>query len=291
VSEADASAPHPGDSTIAAIANKSLGLSVQALPRRLRGQGWQYCGPATLPCRCGRGSLHVFQQVAAGGKVATVCDRCVEVLTLDGIKGKYRNRVLTVTRREKSAVSARPKPLPAPRSSRPKTGTKAPGFLGATSLNGLVKSQLGFWLEGTGTIQDGPGWRYLGASGVICSECPLELTVCAHADGQVAAVCPRCRQAWSASEFDTHTARLLRDSSAALGTAEDRKAARSHKSAESKNTRVRPTSKRCSECLKEKPVGAFPERGRRCYDCGGQDRGSSVRALSGGLPSLGRRSS
>lgn len=46
----------------------------------------------------------------------------------------------------------------------------------------------------------------------------------------------------------------------------------------------------CRECLQAKPAYAFPQGNlRRCLDCGGQDRGVSVRAISGGLPGLGKR--
>lgn len=44
-------------------------------------------------------------------------------------------------------------------------------------------------------------------------------------------------------------------------------------------------SYKCRECLREKPITAFPSGNRwRCLDCGGQERGRSVRTVSGGLP-------
>lgn len=46
----------------------------------------------------------------------------------------------------------------------------------------------------------------------------------------------------------------------------------------------------CRECLRTKPLGAFPNpKVRRCEACGGQESSTSVRTVSGGAPGLGRR--
>ena len=50
------------------------------------------------------------------------------------------------------------------------------------------------------------------------------------------------------------------------------------------------TSKICRECLKEKPISAFPNpRRAKCESCGGLPVDISVRAWRGGLPGSGRR--
>jgi hypothetical protein len=52
-----------------------------------------------------------------------------------------------------------------------------------------------------------------------------------------------------------------------------------------------PESKVCRECLREKPLSAFPNpRRRQCEDCGGLPRGTSVSTVSGGAPGQGRKS-
>ena len=50
-----------------------------------------------------------------------------------------------------------------------------------------------------------------------------------------------------------------------------------------------PTERKCRECLRVKPVKAFPSRAAVCAECGGQPRSKSVRTISGGLPTTGRR--
>lgn len=51
-----------------------------------------------------------------------------------------------------------------------------------------------------------------------------------------------------------------------------------------------PQTKRCRECLKTKPMSAFPNpRRSKCDDCGGQPPSRSIRTVSGGAPGLGRR--
>lgn len=54
--------------------------------------------------------------------------------------------------------------------------------------------------------------------------------------------------------------------------------------------RPSPQMKSCRECLKSKPIAAFPNpRRARCLECGGQPEERSVRTVSGGAPGLGRR--
>jgi hypothetical protein len=57
----------------------------------------------------------------------------------------------------------------------------------------------------------------------------------------------------------------------------------------SKNTPAS-TTMTCRECLRAKPLNAFPDPSRRrCADCGGQPPRRSVRTVSGGLPGSKRR--
>ena len=48
-------------------------------------------------------------------------------------------------------------------------------------------------------------------------------------------------------------------------------------------------TRRCRECLREQPAKAFPSRLAICRGCGGQPRSKSIRTISGGLPTGGRR--
>ena len=50
-----------------------------------------------------------------------------------------------------------------------------------------------------------------------------------------------------------------------------------------------PTERKCRECLRTKPAKAFPSRVAVCSQCGGQPRSNTVRTISGGLPTTGRR--
>jgi hypothetical protein len=45
----------------------------------------------------------------------------------------------------------------------------------------------------------------------------------------------------------------------------------------------------CRECLKEKPATQFPSRFAICTSCGGRPPSRSIRTVSGGLPTMGRR--
>lgn len=50
------------------------------------------------------------------------------------------------------------------------------------------------------------------------------------------------------------------------------------------------TAKVCRECLRSKPISAFPNaKSSRCEDCGGQPASPSVRTVQGGAPGLGKR--
>lgn len=50
-----------------------------------------------------------------------------------------------------------------------------------------------------------------------------------------------------------------------------------------------PSTKVCRECLRSKPISAFPNpKVRRCEDCGGRPASRSVRTVQGGAPGLGK---
>lgn len=68
---------------------------------------------------------------------------------------------------------------------------------------------------------------------------------------------------------------------------QDRQATRSDGSG--RKSRAVRTQKTCRECRKQKPIDHFPERSARCYFCGGQTPSVSVRTVSGGAPTLGKK--
>lgn len=73
-----------------------------------------------------------------------------------------------------------------------------------------------------------------------------------------------------------------------LRTAGERSLARTEAAARDAKQKPRP-DRRCRECQKIKPDVAFPGKRATCVDCGGLPTSDSVRAVSGGLPTGGRR--
>ena len=123
----------------------------------------------------------------------------------------------------------------------------------------------------------GHGWKWRPAIRVICCYCPETLQVFRRAAPPgIVAVCATCRSIWRAADYDASTRKLLAEEKVQDAGARRIRA------------RPAPTTFKCKECLKSKPLNAFPSTTtRRCLDCGGRERSTSVRTVSGGL--VGRK--
>ena len=159
---------------------------------------------------------------------------------------------------------------------------------------------------------NGPIWTFLGEAPLTCTECPDALRIAVSSIGDAVVLCANCLEAWPLADYDEATIQAVREFVAAGGrarravdTADQGKVELGNKKeilralvARRATPPVRrrvakqavQTSRRCRECLKVKPLTSFPSSGGfRCVACGGQERGTSVVALRGGLPGLGKR--
>lgn len=119
----------------------------------------------------------------------------------------------------------------------------------------------------------GPGWKRRPAISVICPFCPDTLQVFRrYSPRGITAVCSSCRSIWRAADFSNSTQDLLAEKKVPEPGARRLRA------------KLVPTTFKCNECLETKPLNAFPlTNQRRCLNCGGQERSTSVRTVPGGL--------
>jgi hypothetical protein len=169
----------------------------------------------------------------------------------------------------------------------------------------------------------GERWLYMGQSPLACSECPWLLSVAVSNEGSEVILCSGCRDAWPLTDYDDETIRVVREfvashrheakSPSAANRVDEvlrnkraildalarnplqtprRKVVKTGSAGRSRGTTATSSPAlrlRCHECLREKPLKDFPSHGGyRCLACGGQERGRSVRTISGGLPTLGK---
>lgn len=167
-----------------------------------------------------------------------------------------------------------PKPRAAPTDSRPKEPRPPP--LSVAELLPLEQLVTEGQLSLVPKWAKGPGWRRLAGFRLACPQCDANLECFKRSKPKsIAIVCTSCRALWNKSEFDDSTRADLER--AVKGTTPP-----------TKKAKLVPTKYTCSECRRAKPAKAFPATNqRRCLNCGGQEKGTSVRTVSGGL--VGRK--